>query len=226
MNTEAALARTPEPELMDDPAQALAYARGDFEEPHNHFVALFRQHFGDPGKARALDLGCGPGDISRRFARAFTDCSVVGVDGAQAMLDIGERDNALAGLGARVQLLHGYLPDVELPEARYDAVISNSLLHHLADPLVLWRYVRRYAAAGAPVFVMDLMRPATRSEAEWMLGEYAASEPEVLRQDFFNSLLAAYRVDEVRAQLDACELDFLDVAAVSDRHLLVHGRMP
>ena len=39
--------RIPEVELMDDPEQTLAYARADFSEPHNHFVALFREHFAE-----------------------------------------------------------------------------------------------------------------------------------------------------------------------------------
>jgi hypothetical protein len=54
---------------------------------------------------------------------------------------------------------------------------------------------------------------------------YAATEPEVLREDFFASLLAAYTVEEVRAQLAAAGLD-LAVAETSDRHLQAWGRLP
>ncbi len=43
------------------------------------------------------------------------------------------------------------------------------------------------------------------------------------RQDFFNSLLAAYTVDEVHAQLARTGLGHLQVEAVSDRHLTVAG---
>ena len=49
-------------------------------------------------------------------------------------------------------------------------------------------------------------------------------DPEVLRQDFRNSLIAAYRPDEVRAQLAAAGLAHLAVEQVTDRHLLVTGR--
>ena len=74
--------RTPEPELMDDEAQALAYAQGDFEEPHSRVVALLRERLADlPAGGAALDLGCGPADISLRFARAFPGWTVDGVDG-------------------------------------------------------------------------------------------------------------------------------------------------
>jgi hypothetical protein len=47
--------------------------------------------------------------------------------------------------------------------------------------------------------------------------------PRVLQADFRNSLLAAYRVDEVEQQLACAGLGRLDVATISDRHLFVAG---
>lgn len=218
--------REPEPELMDDAEQAAAYARADFEEPHARFIQLFRETFaGEEIGGTVLDLGCGPADIALRFAQAYPRCAVQGVDGAAAMLEHGEARLQQAGLTARVQLIHAYLPDASLPLAAYDAIISNSLLHHLRDPVVLWRTIRRYAKAGAPIFVMDLLRPASRAAAQALVDNYAADEPPILRHDFFHSLLAAYRLEEVIAQLRGAGLGHLQVGQVSDRHILVHGRM-
>lgn len=219
--------RIPEPELMDEAQQARAYAAADFEAPHNQFVELFRKRF--PGltlNGPVLDLGCGPGDISLRIARAFPACQVDGVDGAPAMLAEGERAVRAAGLEARVRLLLGYLPGASLPRERYTAVISNSLLHHLADPDVLWREVRTRAAARAPIFVMDLMRPPTPAAALALVEQHAAGEPEILRRDFHQSLLAAYEPQEVREQLHAAGLETLQVEVVSDRHLIIYGYAP
>ncbi len=216
--------RIPEPELMEDMAQARAYALADFAEPHDHFVALFRQHFPDlPANALVLDLGCGPADVTCRFAHDWPECHLHGVDGAAAMLHYGEQRLAEQGLDGRITLIHGVLPGVELPYGQYDVVISNSLLHHLADPQVLWQSVKRYASPGAPIFVMDLMRPADRAAAQAMQRRYAAGEPEVLQADFYHSLLAAYTPDEVRAQLQKAALSQLVVTAISDRHLIIAG---
>ena len=44
--------------------------------------------------------------------------------------------------------------------------------------------------------------------------------------DYLHSLCAAFTVDEVRGQLTGAGLDALGVEAVSDRHLLVAGRVP
>jgi len=217
--------RVTEPELMDEDEQAKAYAEADFEEAHSRFIALFQEHFPDVTDGTVLDLGCGPGDITFRFARAHPRASVHGVDGSDAMLHYGRV--ALAQdpqLARRVQLITGFLPGAALPQSSYDAVISNSLLHHLHDPSVMWDSVRKFAAKGSPVYVMDLMRPESDSEVDRLVETYAGSEPEVLRRDFQASLKAAFTLSEVKDQLRNAGLGHLNVKPVSDRHLLVTGR--
>jgi hypothetical protein len=73
---------------------------------------------------------------------------------------------------------------------------------------------------------MDLLRPDTREQAAQLVEQYAQNEPEILRRDFFNSLLAAYRLDEVTAQLHQAGLSQLQVKVVSDRHFIVWGNIP
>ena len=219
--------RIVEPELMDDEAQARAYAEADFEEPNARFVALYGDFVGGlPPGAAVLDLGCGPGDITLRIAAANPAIEVHGLDGSAAMLAFGRAALAAdAGLRARVQLLEGLVPDAVLPRPRYEAVVSNSLLHHLHDPGGLWRMIRERGAPGAAVLVMDLMRPASEAAARALVDEHAAGEPEVLRRDFYNSLLAAFEPGEVRMQLEEAGLGHFSVAEVSDRHLVVRGRI-
>jgi ubiquinone/menaquinone biosynthesis C-methylase UbiE len=219
--------RMPEQELMNDAEQARAYAGADFEQPHSMFIDLFRETFGTvPDAAHVLDLGCGPGDITFRFARAFAQSCVHGVDGSAAMLKLAEkalgRESSLQG---RVHFIKGMLPDVELPWPQYDIVISNSLLHHLPDPAALWQTVKAFAAPEALIFIMDLKRPANPAEAGRLRDIYAKGEPEVLQRDFYNSLLAAFEVNEIQAQLSNEGLAGLAVRSVSDRHVVISGRL-
>ncbi|HHH43102.1 MAG TPA: methyltransferase domain-containing protein [Gammaproteobacteria bacterium] len=217
--------RIPEPELMDDPAQALAYAEADFSAPHDHFVELVAQRFGSGLRGTVLDLGCGPGDICRRFARRFPDCRIHGIDASTPMLELARRDTRAAALDQRIRYFSARLPGATLPLPHYDLLLSNSLLHHLSEPAVLWESIIRHGRAGSRVFVMDLLRPGDRARAESLLKTYAADEPAVLQNDFFHSLLAAYRPDEVRQQLAQQGLERLEVEVVSDRHFIVCGEL-
>jgi SAM-dependent methyltransferase len=216
--------RVPEPELMDEAQQALAYSEADFAEPHDRFVDLCEQFVGRDGLAgTVLDLGCGPADVTVRLARRFPRAAFHGVDGAEAMLAHGRARVAHEGLGDRIRLVRALLPQDAPPLAQYDAVVSNSLLHHLHDPSVLWATAARWARPGAHLFVMDLRRPASIEDAERLVQTYAGGEPEVLRRDFFNSLCAAFTPDEVGAQLREGGLA-LEVIEVGDRHLVARGR--
>ena len=211
--------RTPEPELMNDAAQAEAYAIADFATPNQAFVDRFVAAFPELDAGTIVDLGCGPADIPIRLVRRLPNVRVVGVDGASAM--IAEGRAALGALSDRITLVEATLPDAV--EGTFDAVISNSLLHHLHDPSVLWAEVRRIAKPGAPVFIADLFRPKDEDEVQRLVATYAANEREVLRTDFYNSLHAAFTPEEIEAQLAAAALS-LRVEAISDRHVAIIGR--
>jgi hypothetical protein len=90
---------------------------------------------------------------------------------------------------------------------------------------VLWESVARLGAPGAAVQVMDLMRPASEQQAQELVDTYAADAPAILREDFYNSLLAAYRSEEVSDQLVQAGLDHLKIQTASDRHWIVSGTL-
>lgn len=213
--------RTPEPELMDEDEQARAYSEARFEEPHERCADLIAQWWNAHAiapDARVLDLGCGPADVLVRVARRLPRALFVGVDGSEAMLRYGTERVAREQMDGRVTLVRAFLPHDPIPAGPYAAVISNSLLHHLHDPQVLWRTITKHAPS-ARVFVMDLMRPDSERDVARLVKEHTAGEPDVLRKDFEASLHAAFTIDEVRAQLRAAGLP-LEVEAVSDRHLV------
>jgi len=214
--------RVPEPELMSDEDQAMAYANADFEEPHNHFISLLKDSVANVlhESGIAMDLGCGAADISIRFAKAFQSYQVDGLDGSAAMLAEGEKAINVSELNHRINLIEDYLEETSLVSKEYNLVFSNSLLHHLHEPMLLWNCIKN--AKGNPaVFIMDLMRPDNDDEVARMVNEYANGEPEVLQRDFYNSLKAAFTPDEVEQQLTEAGLQGFKVSVVSDRHLTI-----
>ncbi len=214
--------RVPEPELMSDEDQAMAYANADFEEPHNHFISLLKDSVANvlPESGIAMDLGCGAADISIRFAKAFQSYQVDGLDGSAAMLAEGEKAINVSELNHRINLIQDYLEETSLVSKEYNLVFSNSLLHHLHEPMLLWNCIKN--AKGNPaVFIMDLMRPDNDDEVARMVDEYAHGEPEVLQRDFYNSLKAAFTADEVKQQIVDAGIEGFKVSIVSNRHLTI-----
>jgi trans-aconitate methyltransferase len=217
--------RIVETELMEEQAGAEGYAGADFEEAHSRVIELFDAVF--PGidiAGAVLDLGCGPGDVTFRFAHRFPAADLVAVDGSAAMIALARKRRQLSPVtGARISFVEAPLASGLVPRRTYAAIISTSCLHHLHDPCMLWHTIAGHAVSGTSIFVYDLRRPGDRETAAEMVEYYAGNEPEVLKRDFYNSLLAAFEPAEVALQLEHCGLGELSVRAVSDRHMIIFG---
>ncbi len=221
--------RIPEPEeLMDDPRQVEAYTGPHLDKGYWIFIQRFRKFFPRLAeKGAILDLGCGPAVIPLRLAGLLPKWEIHGVDGSPAMLSAGVEAVRKEGLEKRIRLIHGILPDdLVLPRSRYEAVVSNSFLHHLAEPMDLWQAIRRYGLPGAAVLVMDLVRPADEEAAELVIDTYVPGAPLKLRQDMLLSLRAAYTPAEISVQLERAGLSrSLQVATASPLQFAVYGHV-
>ena len=212
---------------MDDLDQARAYAEADFELAHAEIVRYFSSVYPKNDiDGLVIDLGCGPADISVRFARLYPHCHIDAIDGSDAMLTFANKRIQSEGFKARIRVAKHVLPDKKLWRKRYDAVISNSLLHHLHDPSTLWTTIKQVAKTGAFVYVADLTRPESTQQAAQLVQRYADDEPRVLQSDFYNSLLAAFTPEEITHQLDVAGLSHFRVKRISDRHVVAYGNVP
>jgi ubiquinone/menaquinone biosynthesis C-methylase UbiE len=217
------LSRQPEPEYMDLPEEAEAYAKADFSEVNQAFVDRLLEWADPRPKARALDLGTGPADIPMRLLEKRPHWQVVATDASLAMLKLaipGIRDRRLrSSLG----LVLGDAKRLPLASGTFDVVFSNSILHHINEADTLWSEVRRLARPGALIFVRDLARPASAEAARRIVEQYAGQESTLLQEEFYRSLLAAYTPEEVRDQLGRAGLGSLQVQMVTDRHMDIAG---
>ncbi len=214
--------RVLEPERMDIPERADAYARTDFSNVNAAFVARLTELAGSHGACRAIDLGTGPGEVPRRLAALRPEWRIVAADASMPMLRHARAaDVSSAG---RAAILCADAKQLPFGDASFDIVFSNSLLHHLPDPLPFWREVRRLARTRAVVLVRDLVRPAEPRDAQHLVDTYARDEHTLLREDFYNSFLAAFTLEEIREQVCEAGLN-LTVKQVTDRHVDVYGKV-
>lgn len=93
-----------------------------------------------PG-VRLLDLGCGPGVLSRRALDR--GCLVSGVDVAEPMLSI-----ARAGLPDAVFVPGDVQAGLPFPDAAFDAVAGNMVVHHLSQPPRAMVHLMRVLTTG------------------------------------------------------------------------------
>ena len=99
------LERELEPELMDDPDEALSYNAMDHSEVNRRFVAELLA-VGDLGKD-VLDLGTGTALIPIELCEQQAVCRVMASDAATNMLDLARYNIAVASMDVRIQLHHG-----------------------------------------------------------------------------------------------------------------------
>jgi ubiquinone/menaquinone biosynthesis C-methylase UbiE len=222
-----ALPRTLEPEVMDSEQEASDYDAMDHEEVNSRFcedLLAFDAHL-----RRALDVGTGTALIPIELCRRCAEVQVQGIDLARHMLARGAGNVARAGLQHRVSLQCVDAKATGYPAGAFDAVISNSLVHHIPDPAPALAEMWRLVAIGGVLFVRDLARPATAADAERLVAQHgppADADPESelaaarVRQRglFLASLHAALTVDEARSAVEPLGIPGHAIAMTSDRH--------
>ena len=215
--------RQPEPELMEGRQQVQAYAAADFGAGDAHTLGLLTGLIDQTGALppfpTLVDLGCGPGNITLRLAKAFPEARVIGVDGSSEMLAVAEHRAKALALNVEFRCC-----DLRSLDAlRADLVTSNSLLHHLHQPDLLWRTTAAIAAPGCRVLHRDLRRPSSMDALDQLQQRHLSDAPSLLIRDFRASLAAAFEIQEVEDQLHEAGLGSWTVEPEDDRYLVVSG---
>jgi ubiquinone/menaquinone biosynthesis C-methylase UbiE len=212
---ESLLPRVLEPEVMDTEDEAVAYDRMDHSEVNDLLIARFLEL---GARGRVLDLGTGPAHIPILLTARTSEVEIDALDAAEHMLAIARRNVAAAGFGHRIRLVLADAKRLPFPDATFDAVLSNSIVHHIPDPVPLFAEIARVAKPGAAILLRDLRRPWDASELARIVAERAADADPRQRELFRDSLHAAFTPDEVAAMLARGGLSSLRVYTGSDRH--------
>lgn len=205
---------------MDTRADAEEYDAMDFADVNQRFADDALALLG-PGGGEVLDIGTGTADIPVRMAKAQANVRVLGVDLADEMLRVAAHKIVAAGVDDRVRLARLDAKGLRLSDGKFDLVVSNSVAHHIPNPLELFREIVRAVRPGGAILVRDLFRPSSMDEAWATVNRVAAGDSPKQKQLFFDSLCAALTLDEVRALCVSAGLLDVRVALSSDRHWTV-----
>ena len=154
---------------------------------------------------RLLDVGCGPGNIALKIARRWPGVQVVGVDFSQNMILAARAAAASQQLTARAEFLAGDAKKLPFPDGALDFVLSNSVLHHLHDPLGMLDEMARVVKPGGLVLLRDLRRPG-RLIFPWHVRWYGRHYSGLMKKLFTDSVRAAYTGEELARMLHASRL--------------------
>jgi ubiquinone/menaquinone biosynthesis C-methylase UbiE len=217
------LPRVLEPEVMGTPREAEEYDAMDHQEVNRLFVDDLFASGAVAGDI--LDLGTGTALIPIELSSRDDDCRIMAVDLSVPMLDKARYNIEVAGCRERIELRQLDAKQLPFADGMFDIVMSNSIIHHIAQPLLVLREAVRVARAGGRVFFRDLRRPANENALRRLVEIHAANANDPQRQMFEASLRASLNLVEIRALVEQLNFDGETVQPTSDRHWTWHARV-
>ncbi|MEO6419250.1 MAG: class I SAM-dependent methyltransferase [Polyangiaceae bacterium] len=220
--------RTLEPEDMDTEEESRDYDQFDFTEVNEAFCDDLLALTGSLDGKQVLDMGCGTARIPIALVRKSGVATVTAVDLSAQMLVIAGENVRAARLESRIVLELKDARHAGWPDRAFDAVMSNSIIHHIKDPTDAIGEMARLTKPGGLLFVRDLCRPSSEEEVERILQMYAGDPAKLddagkrryprQRELFGASLRASLTFDELKAITRAVGIPSASVAMTSDRH--------
>ncbi len=208
--------RVLEPEVMDTWEEAVDYDAMDFVEVNTAFAQRAVEL--GPLAAKVLDAGTGTARIPVLLCQMKPQWRVWGVDLAQNMLQIGCQHVEQTGL--QNQILLELVDAKQLPyeNGHFEMVVSNSLVHHLPDPLPFFLELKRVLQPNGAILIRDLIRPPDQATMNSLVESIGTEYNKHQKKLFRDSLYAALTLDEVNQLISQVGLQGVRVYQSSDRH--------
>jgi ubiquinone/menaquinone biosynthesis C-methylase UbiE len=208
--------RVTEPEVMDSPQEAIEYDAMDFLDVNTAFSDRAVEL--GPPQGLILDAGTGTARIPILMSQRRPQWQIIGIDLARSMLEVGYKNVEQSGLQHQIKLELVDAKQLPYPDEHFDMVVSNSLIHHLPDPLPFLRELNRVLKPNGAILLRDLMRPDSLETLEAIVEREAGDCNDQQKQLFHDSLHAAFTLEEVSELMQQAGLERVKVYQSSDRH--------
>ncbi|MDP6963186.1 MAG: class I SAM-dependent methyltransferase [Planctomycetota bacterium] len=208
--------RVLEPEVMDTAEEVATYDAMD----HSTVNELFVQRLKALGvNGLCLDIGCGTGLIPLQLVAACPEVDVVAMDLSKHMLQRALEHQQSSENGEQVEFVLADAKKIGAEDDSFDSVFSNSILHHIPEPIEFINEAWRVLKPGGAFLIRDLFRPPSKERARELVKMYAGEESEYAQQLFYDSLCAALRPEELEEIATAAGIKKYQVTIDSDRHM-------
>ena len=215
------LPRVLEPEVMSRAEEAGEYDQMDFSATDLLFAERAAQLVRGAKAPVGLiaDLGSGNAKIPLAMCSLLGATRICALEMSPEMLAVAARNRKQGGVApGRLHLVSADVKRIPFVDRSVGMITSNSLVHHIPDPLTLFLEIARVVRPGAPLLIRDLVRPESGAALEKLVEAHATGWSPLQRTLFSDSLHAALTLEEVRGLLDACGLSGVQVTQVTDRH--------
>ncbi|MBD2502001.1 class I SAM-dependent methyltransferase [Anabaena azotica] len=206
-----------EPEVMDSWEEASEYDAMDFTEVNSAF-AQEAVLLGPPEQGLVLDAGTGTGRIPILICQKRHQWQLVAIDMAENMLQIATQHVQMVGLEERIRLELVDAKRLPYEDGIFDLVVSNSLVHHLPDPLPFFAEIKRVCKPHGGIFIRDLFRPADETTMNALVASIGEEYDDYQKKLFRDSLHAALTLEEVHKLIIIAGLVGVEIYQSSDRH--------
>ncbi len=206
-----------EPEVMDSWEEASEYDAMDFTAVNSAF-AQEAVLLGPPEEGLVLDAGTGLGRIPVLICQKRPQWQFVAIDMAKSMLQVAAQHVQQAGLEERIRLELVDAKSLPYEDGIFDLVVSNSLVHHLPDPLLFFAEIKRVCKLDGGIFLRDLFRPADEATMNALVASIGEEYDDYQKKLFRDSLHAALSLEEVSQLIITAGLVGVQVYQSSDRH--------
>jgi demethylmenaquinone methyltransferase / 2-methoxy-6-polyprenyl-1,4-benzoquinol methylase len=105
-----------------------------------------------------LDVATGTGDLAIELSK-HTKCDIIGVDIADAMLDVGRLKLKNKGLASQIQLLHGDSENLSFSDGRFDAAMVAFGVRNFENLQKGLSEMCRVVKPGGLIVVLEFSRP-------------------------------------------------------------------
>lgn len=191
--------RIPEPKIMGE-AEMRAFENLSAKNYKRWLIPLVDDVLGYCKKKNAaiLDVGCGPGLLTKEFALRSRKFFVTGIDISRVAIRMAKKN--CAGL-PNTSFFVGNANSMPFLSNSFDVVVCKDTLHHFNNSKIAIREMVRVAKKDGIVYVQDLRR-----DVPWYLLKRVIPRNNTMEKLIYYSTRAAYTKEEIRKAIHSLHI--------------------